>query len=109
MFRTNHSPPDDRPAHERDTFTAQFDPAGERAPSAAVIDSVATVTGSDPATISPLFEVVDPDALDRLFDTERDGGERDGPLTVSFRYEGCAVTVHADGRIVVAEPSHDQR
>lgn len=109
MFRGNHSPHDDRSAHERDALTAQFDPADERAPSAAVIESVATMIDSDPATITPLFDVVDPDALDRLCDAAIRGPNRDAPLTVSFRYEGCAVTVHADGRLTVSEPTGDQR
>lgn len=48
----------------------------------------------------PLYEVVDPDALDDLFDTN---GRGDATGRVTFRYEGYEVTVRAHGEILLRE------
>lgn len=73
------------------------------APSYSVVSAVAAREGVAPTALTPaLNEVVDPDALDRLFP---DGaGSRDGPVgRVEFRYCGYDVTVHGDGRVEVDE------
>jgi len=69
----------------------------ERRLSTSVVQAVATALGTDPLSLDErLYDVLDPDALDRLF-----GGEETGPRTLSFDLAGCSVTVHGDGRIVV--------
>jgi hypothetical protein len=50
-----------------------------------------------------LNEVVDPDALNRLFSDRPNGAPRDGG-TVSFEIADCRVTVDPD-RTVVVEPT----
>lgn len=57
-----------------------------------VIHAVAEHSGTDPTDLPPLYEAVDPDALDALFgptaaDDTREGGE------VSFIYAGYRVRV----------------
>lgn len=67
---------------------------GERPlpPSTAVVEAVAAHEGTDAERLDPpLNDVVDPDALDRLFD----GRETDARVT--FRYRGHEVVVAADG------------
>lgn len=73
----------------------------------AIVAAVAEATGADPATVGPLNEVIDTDALERLFSPLRDpaAGPRTG--TVTFRFEGCRVTVHADGRVVARTVGDD--
>lgn len=69
-------------------------------PAGSVVRAVAAVTGNPPSQLRPLYEVIDPEALDDLF--APDGGERANPdAAVSFTYEGCAVSVHATGCTVV--------
>jgi len=68
-------------------------------PSDAVVAAVANVRGVDPASLAPLHESVDTEALDALFDGRGDGSNRH----VEFQYVGYDVTVRGDGRIVVAE------
>lgn len=71
-----------------------------------VARTVAAVTGVDPRSLRPLYEVVDPDALARLFGSE--GGTRaDSTGRITFSYERCTVSVHADGRVVVTAPDED--
>ncbi|MFB6164941.1 MAG: HalOD1 output domain-containing protein [Haloarculaceae archaeon] len=51
-------------------------------------------------TLEPLYSVLDPDALDAVFRRADDDG---APGHVQFRYHGCDVTVHSEGRVCVAE------
>lgn len=73
--------------------------------SATIIDAVAAIVGREPTSLQPLYEVVDPDALDDLLRslhrTEMDGGG-----SVNFSYNGCEVTVDADGTITVDPVNH---
>jgi hypothetical protein len=75
----------------------------DESPSMAVVSAVAAATNTDPTEIEPLYESIDPDALDYLVR----GGSRsrrgfDG--CVSFTVAGCSVVVHGD-RKVVAKPA----
>lgn len=63
-------------------------------PSVSVVEAVAAETGADPASLAPLYDVVDPDALDGLFEPGASG-------SVEFEFCGHDVAVHADGRVLV--------
>lgn len=65
-----------------------------------VVSAVADRIGADPAALDPLYEVVDPDALDALFEPRRLHPDRSDPR-VSFAYCGCDVVVSADGGVRV--------
>ncbi|MDS0282818.1 HalOD1 output domain-containing protein [Haloarcula onubensis] len=59
-----------------------------------VIRAVADREGVSPLDIStPLFDAIDPDALDRLYGNHGDG------VTTVFEYSGYRVTVHGGGRV----------
>lgn len=70
--------------------------------SEAVIAAVATFTSREPTDLPPLFEAVDPDALNRLFTHPYDAGRR---FTVNFNYAGCAIQIARDGQITVSDNS----
>lgn len=60
-----------------------------------VIDALSTVAETDPVSMSPtLYAVIDPDALDRLLDTDR-------PVEVQFDYDGHRVVVDSNGTVSV--------
>ncbi|WP_435156978.1 HalOD1 output domain-containing protein [Haladaptatus sp. DFWS20] len=59
----------------------------------AVVSAVAEAKGTKPAT--PLYEAIDPDALDDLY-------QHSSP-EVSFEYVGFRVTIHSDRTITVAD------
>ncbi|WP_265111193.1 HalOD1 output domain-containing protein [Halosolutus halophilus] len=73
------------------------DAAPERPPSEAVIDAVATASGIDAIELAgefgPLYDAIDPTALDALFDRE------DAIGSVRFHYAGYQVAVDHEGRI----------
>ncbi len=67
----------------------------------AVIDAVAEAADTDPTELPPLYESVDPDALDALFG--RDGGRGDAALSLSFTVDSWNVFVRADGKVRVCD------
>lgn len=96
---------DDSPANEatdrRPTPTTYRRDPGE-VPSESVVRVVAAVTGDEPIRMEPLYEAIDPDALDQVFDSTGADSEVESATRVSFRYQGCAVAVYGDGRVVVS-------
>jgi hypothetical protein len=70
----------------------------DQTPSEAVVTAVAeasgrAVAGGDGAeALDPLYDAIDPDALDTLFTTD---GDDAGATAVEFVYEGYEVTVAA--------------
>lgn len=74
-----------------DAHRARYD--GDVQASVAVVEQVAELTGTDPTELTPLGTVLDSDALDHLVRAAMQDGER-GAVSLSFTYEGHAVTVH---------------
>jgi hypothetical protein len=72
--------------------------ADAAAPSEAVVSVVAAHKGVDEMALPPLYEVLDPDALDALFATRGDGNG-----SVTFDYAGCTVEWDSDDGVVVSE------
>lgn len=74
-------------------------PEANASPSLHVIEAVADADDVDPASLEPpLYDVVDTNALDRLFEpTASETTARRGQ--VSFRYRGYEITVHSSGRV----------
>ena len=79
------------------------------APSIAVIELVAIASDREPTGLEPLYEVLDPDALDALVGSN--GSNRVGNgTTVSFEFAGQSVTVNGGGGVMVrpaGEKSND--
>ena len=62
-----------------------------------VIQAVADRDGVSPLDITPpLFDAIDPDALDRLYDDGRTG------VAVDFEFAGYLITVNEHGRVDLA-------
>lgn len=77
--------------------------ANDEAISQQVVEAVADATGVDPLDLPPLYDSIDPDALDALF------SHADSSLSITelrFELEGCEVLVRGSGEIVVT-PSGD--
>lgn len=67
-----------------------------------LFEAVADYEGVDPVDLTPpLYEVVDPDALDQIFATTPTTGRMEGRVT--FSYNGYEVTVCGDGDVSVEE------
>lgn len=61
-----------------------------------VLEAVAVTSGIDPLELPPLYDVLDPDALDVLVVSMSDG-------KLSFTYAGYRVEVDADGEVRLLE------
>lgn len=67
-----------------------------------VVEAVAEAKGSDPLDLKPpLYEAIDPDALENIFVATPTNGRTEGQVT--FFYSGCEITVCGDGYISVEE------
>lgn len=82
---------------------SEFEWGSERTLSEAVIDAVATAAGVDALQLDPLYESVDPDALDTIFMPEASGRLREGDASVAFTVSGYDIVVKSYGRIIVYE------
>lgn len=61
-----------------------------------IVESVAEAEGTDPIELTPpLYEVIDPDSLERLFDDKRSLGK------IVFNYNSYQVSVFPDGYVSV--------
>ena len=77
------------------TFIDSTDSGFDESVSIAVVTAVSTRRGVAPTELPPLYEWIDPDALDALFKPTRRGGPRRGEL--EFTYDGHEITVtHGD-------------
>lgn len=78
----------------------------DRSVSTVVVEAVAQTLGVSPIELDPpLHRVVNPDALDDLFDRKWPSKE---PTRVTFMYAGCEVTVHGGEIVVRPDPDPDQ-
>ena len=77
----------------------KFGGVGDKTPSEIIIEAVTELQDIEFDVLEPLFYTVDTEALDRLFepDSHQDGGF----ATLTFEYEGCTVTVHRGGEILI--------
>ncbi len=66
--------------------------------STAVVEALANANDVDPLELDPLYEAVDPDALDSLFSTT-DGSSRTHHGKVQFTTNGYEVEVTSTGRV----------
>ena len=77
------------------------DIAGESSsetPSLEVIERVASLEGTDPLALPPLYDAIDPEALNSLVRPSGSDGART-EATVRFTYCGYDVRVSADGEV----------
>lgn len=83
----------DTPNHDMKSF-----PSGQK-PSTAVIKTVAVREEIDTSNLPPLYEVIDPEALNAVC--------RINPVCVTFEYHGYAVTITGDNQIDLTESARD--
>lgn len=78
----------------------RFPEPAREAVSLAIVSEVAESKNVDPVALDPLYETVDPDAVDALLEREFEG-------TIEFEYADCPVRVRGDGAISVGDSGTD--
>lgn len=63
-----------------------------------LIDAVSSLLEVDQMSLEPLYDTVDPEAINSLCTADSNSS-----LQISFEYEGYAVTISATGRIRLAD------
>lgn len=61
-----------------------------------IVERVADREGVDPTDLEPLYDVVDPEALETLVD-----GACDGTIEVEFSYYGYEIVVDGNGTVSI--------
>jgi hypothetical protein len=85
-----HSPSPTRPVLKR------FDWTSYESASVAVIEAIADASNEEVIDLPPLYEMVDPDALDRLV-TDDPYSPTPGQVDVSFTFDGYLVRITSAG------------
>lgn len=78
-------------------------PQSDTAVSTDVVTSIAATTGKSMEALPPLYSVVDPDALDSLFDADRQNAMG---VRVRFSFAGCTVEID-EGSVTVTEDERE--
>lgn len=87
------------------TYRICHDLRSDESVTVTVVRAVAIVTNTPPMDFDPMFETIDPDALNRLFNGPSGDSPQDSNW-VSFRFNDCAVQVSASGTIEIT-PDED--
>lgn len=77
----------------------RYDPEDGESPAMAIVDAVAAAENIDATELPALYDVIDTDALNRLFNSENIGTE----AVLSFKVDDWNVFVSSDGRIRVCD------
>lgn len=91
---------------ETETYRLYADWQSDEPVSMSVLRGVAAVTNTPITDMDPLFETVDPEALDDLYDPAAGDRER-ADTRVAFRFNGCDVVVYAAGEIEISPVEDD--
>lgn len=73
----------------------------------AVIRAVSAMTGRTHSSLQPLNEVIDPDALDLLFESRANDVPQSGER-LTFTYSSCRITID-NGGLLTIEPSETKK
>lgn len=80
---------------------AEYDVESDCSATEAIIWALADASGVDPTDLPPLFDYVDPDALNALFDPH--DRVMDKSTLLSFQVDTWNVFVRSDGRIRICD------
>jgi hypothetical protein len=71
----------------------------DESPTHGVIRAISAVKGVEPTDVDPLYDSIDPSALDAIFSGNTEAGGRD--ICVSFRFDDLEVEVSEDRRVTL--------
>jgi hypothetical protein len=83
-------------------WSMDYDIGADESVSTAVVRAVSAVEGRDPLSLRPLADVLDPDALDVVFDSRTNGGTP-SDVRFTFVYSKCCVTIE-NGEYLTLDP-----
>lgn len=78
-----------------------FDPNAPGQPTSAIVSAIETVTDTPPLEMDPLYESIEVDALERLFDHAATSAATPASIGLEFAVEGRDVVVSGEGQVLV--------
>lgn len=75
------------------SYEVSYDLDEDELPSTVIVRSVASLTDTSPLDLNPLYNVIDPNHLDKLFQNH---DESTVQAEITFTYNGCEVTITGD-------------
>lgn len=72
-----------------------------------VITAVANTKGTDPMNLDPIYEVIEPDALDALYKRDELGRAR-SPERIEFTFCGCEVVIAGKNSVSVSATKSEE-
>lgn len=94
LSTANVRPMDDSPRHTPDAPPlVEHTVEEDESVNTAIVEAIAAVSDSPVTDVPPLYEVIDPDALESLFTTRQAGA------FLAIRFNGYLVYVRANGRV----------
>ncbi|WP_436346736.1 HalOD1 output domain-containing protein [Natronorubrum sp. FCH18a] len=81
-----------------------YDSDSDTSPAVAVIRAIAVVTDTKPGDLAPLYETIDTEALNELFE-HHSNAPHSGEQVLAFTADGWNVFVRDDGQIRVCDPT----
>lgn len=101
MNQNNDSLELDHAAREGETSQATFDWTDHKEQSTRIIEAVAAATGTDVTQLPPLYEYVDPEALNTLLEAKSE--DRATSPRLSFGYAGLVIHVSRHTGIAIMQ------
>ena len=86
-----------------DTYHAHHDWAENASIGTTIVNAVAALDGVASDEYEPIYDVIDPDALDAVLTPTTNRSAR-APVQVQFSYHGHMITVDSTGEIVIDAP-----
>ena len=79
-----------------------------RPPSIAIVEAIAAIEDVTPTDVEfTLYEELDPESLDTLFDEQDDPEEAEADVVAEFHIDKYTVQVTSDGQLTVTMPEAD--
>lgn len=92
---------------ETNTLTLHHDWQSDESVSTAIVMGLAAVTNTPSTELNPLYEFVNPDALDQLYQSIAPNSDEHRPGYVAFRAHECDVVAYSTGTIKIT-PQDDE-
>jgi hypothetical protein len=90
--------------NDRGTYRTSLD---ETPPSEAIVGAVLAIEDADSTDLEPLYDIIDPAALDELFRAKFNGSGRSAG-SVSFEYAGYEIVYDANGDLELRPLPNDE-
>lgn len=90
-----------------ETYLAVHEWENDESLSTTLVTAVEAISGVDHSELPSLYQTVDPDSLDQIFEPTKSDGRSRGAGQVTFPYSEFRITVHAGGEIELRAQQDD--